>query len=73
MSPINSLVNLKLSWLVISTKNKAHWHSYKNVSIKEESLRKSSSIRTSYMFKSKVFDSFNSADILLVIMAIKKY
>ena len=65
------MINLKLSWLVISTKNKAHWHSYKNVSIKEESLRKSSSTRTSYIFKSNVFDWFNSADILLVIIAIK--
>ena len=67
---IKYLINLKLSWLVISTKNKAHWHSYKKVSINDGSLRNSSSILTSYMFKSTVFDSSNSADILLVMMAI---
>ena len=68
--PIKSLINLKLSWLVISTKNIAHWHSYKNVSINVGSLRNSSSILTSYKFKSKDFDWSNSTDILLVTMAI---
>ena len=59
-----------MSWFVISNKNKAHWHSNKKVSINEGFLRNSSSIRISYIFKSKDLDCSNSADILVGTIAI---
>ena len=66
----NCLINLKLSWFVMSTKNIAHWYSYKNVSFDDGSLRNSSSKLTSYIFKSKDLDWSKPTDILVVTMAI---
>lgn len=68
----NSLINEKLSGLDISTKNKAHWHSNKKVSISDGTLRNSSSILTSYIFKSNDLDCSNSVDTLVKIVAILK-
>jgi hypothetical protein len=64
---IKSLINLKLSWLLISTKNKAHWHSYKNVSINDGFFNNCSSILTSYRL---IYKELDLSDILLIIMAI---
>ena len=65
-----SFISLKLSGAVISIKNKAHWHSYKNEFIVGKSWINCSSILTSYTFKSKDFELGNSPDILLVTTAI---
>ena len=65
-----SFTNLKLSGAVISIKNNAHWHSYKNELIVATSWIKVSSILTSYTFKSRDFPLSNSPEILLVITAI---
>ena len=62
---------------MISTKNKAHWHSYKKVAINVGSLRNSSSTRTSYKFKFKVFDvsdfktHYRFGDIIITILCKK--
>ena len=50
----NSLIKLKLSGLVISTKNKAHWHSNKKLSIKALFFTKSSSSLLADIFKFNV-------------------
>ena len=67
---ISFFIKLKLSVLVISTKNKAHWHSYKKLSIKSSSFTNSSSILISYTFKFNDIFWSTSTDILVVENAI---
>ena len=62
-----SFILVKLSVLDMSTKNNAHWHSNKKLSINEVS--KSPSILISYKFKFNVLFS-KSIDILFVVNAI---
>ena len=56
---------MKLSVFVISTKNKAHWHSYKKESINALFFKKSSSNLTSYIFIFNALFCSKSTDILL--------
>ena len=63
-----SLINLKLSFEVISIKNKAHWQSNKKLWIFVLSFTILSSINTSYIFKKSKSLVFNLYFKLLVIM-----